>query len=296
VRCTPEQVVITGGTRQGVELVWSALKAGGARGVAVERPGWRGISETAADAGLRTVPVPVDEHGLIVERLWRQQANAVALAPAHQYPTGAVLSAARRVALVEWARARGALIVEDDYDAEYRYDRQPIGSLQGLAPEHVVYAGSTSKTLAPGIRLGWLVLPRSLAEQVAVRQGRRGGMPSPLNQLAFSDLVERGELDRHLRRQRRRYARRRELLLDELARKLPEASVSGAAAGLYVLVGLPDGVSETAALAAARPRGIAIEGAGGSTPALVAGYANLSDAAVAPAVEALVASIQEARN
>jgi GntR family transcriptional regulator/MocR family aminotransferase len=200
------------------------------------------------------------------------------------------------VALVEWARTRGALIVEDDYDAEYRYDRQPIGSLQGLAPEHVVYAGSTSKTLAPAIRLGWLVLPRSLAEQVAVLQGRRGGMPSPLNQLAFSDLIEHGELDRHLRRQRRRYGRRREALLDELARKLPQASVSGAAAGLYVLVGLPDGVSETATLTAARSRGIAIEGAGGSSPALVAGYANLPDAAVAPAVEALMASIQEARN
>src|SRR6185312_14627085 len=134
---TPEQVVITGGTRQGVELLWTVLAERGARCVAVERPGWRGMSETAADAGLHTVSLPVDEHGLVVERLERERVDAVALAPAHQYPTGAVLSAARRVALVEWARARDALIVEDDYDAEYRYDRQPIGSLQGLAPEHV---------------------------------------------------------------------------------------------------------------------------------------------------------------
>ncbi len=295
VRATPEQIVVTGGTRQGVELLWSELVAGGARRVAVEQPGWRGMSETATDAGLLTHPVPVDEHGLVVERLWHEQLDAVALAPAHQFPTGAVLSAARRLTLVEWARTHDTLIVEDDYDAEYRYDRQPIGSLQGLAPEHVAYAGSTSKTLAPAIRLGWLVLPSRLAEQLAVRQRRRGSMPSPLNQLALSDLIERGELDRHLRRQRRRYSRRREALLDALASKLPEASVSGAAAGLYIVVGLPDGVSEQVALEAARSRGIAIEGVGGSTPALVLGYANLADAAVVAAVEALAASLRDAR-
>ena len=247
MRATPEQIVITGGTRQGVELLWSVLVADGARRVAVEQPGWRGMSETAADVGLLPIPLPVDEHGLVVERLWREQVDAVALAPAHQFPTGAVLSAARRLELVEWARKHDALIVEDDYDAEYRYDRQPIGSLQGLAPEHVAYAGSTSKTLAPAIRLGWLVLPPRLAEQVATRQRRRGSMPSPLNQLALSDLIERGELDRHLRRQRRRYSRRREVLLEALARELPEARVSGAAAGLYVVVGLPEA-------SASRPR------------------------------------------
>ncbi len=295
VRATPEQIVITGGTRQGVELLWSVLMAGGARSVAVEQPGWRGMSETATDAGLLTLPLPVDEHGLAVERLRHEQVDAVALAPAHQYPTGAVLCAARRLTLVEWARTHDALIVEDDYDAEYRYDRHPIGSLQGLAPEHVVYAGSTSKTLAPAIRLGWLVLRHRLAEQVAARQRRRGSMPSPLNQLALSDLIERGELDRHLRRQRRRYSCRREVLLGALTRELPEARVSGAAAGLYVVVGLPDDISEQAALDAARARGIALEGVGGHSPALVLGYANLADAAVVPAVEALAASLRDAR-
>jgi GntR family transcriptional regulator/MocR family aminotransferase len=294
VRATPEQIVVTGGTRQGVELLWSVLVADGARCVAVEQPGWRGMSETALDAGLLTLALPVDEHGLVVERLGHQRVDAVALAPAHQFPSGTVLSAARRRALVEWARAHDALIVEDDYDAEYRYDRQPIGSLQGLAPEHVAYAGSTSKTLAPAMRLGWLVLAPRLAEQVAVRQGRRGSMPSPLNQLALSDLIERGELDRHLRRQRRRYSRRREALLEALARKLPEARVSGAAAGLYLVIGLPDGVSEKATLDQARSRGIAIEGVGGSSPALVIGYANLADAGVLPAVEALAASLHAA--
>jgi GntR family transcriptional regulator / MocR family aminotransferase len=188
------------------------------------------------------------------------------------------------------------LIVEDDYDAEYRYDRHPIGSLQGLAPEHVVYGGSTSKTLAPAMRLGWLVLPPPLAEKVAARQHRRGSVPAPLHQLALADLIERGELDRHLRRQRRCYSRRREALLEALARTLPEARVSGAAAGLYVVVGVPDGVDEQAVLAAARARGIALEGAAGPSPALVVGYANLSDAAVGQAVDALAASIRDAQD
>jgi GntR family transcriptional regulator / MocR family aminotransferase len=294
VRATLEQVVVTGGLRQGVELLWTVLAEGGTRRVAVEQPGWRGMSETACDAGLLTVPVPVDEHGIVVERLEREQVEAVAVAPAHQYPTGAVLASDRRLQLVAWARARDALIVEDDYDAEYRYDRQPIGSLQGLDPERVVYGGSTSKTLAPAVRLGWLVLPPRLVGQVLERQRRRGSMPSPLHQLALADLIERGELDRHLRRLRRRYSRRRDALLEALARKLPESQVSGAAAGLYVLVGLPKGVSEQAALAAARSHAIALEGAGGSSPALVVGYANLPDAAVDHAVDALAASIREA--
>lgn len=294
VRASAEQVVVSGGTRQGVSLVWSVLASQGARMVAAESPGWRGMVETAQDAGLQTVELPVDEHGLIVERLERVDVDAVALAPAHQYPTGAVLPAERRMALVEWARRAGAVIVEDDYDAEYRYDRQPIGSLQGLAPEHVIYAGSTSKTLAPAMRLGWLVLPSRLVDAVGACQRRRGGMPSPLIQLALADLIERGELDRHLRRQRRSYARRRETLLHALAHCLPETTVSGAAAGLYVVVGLPDGIDEQAALARARARGIALEGAGGATPALVIGYANLPDAAILPAVQALAESVRAA--
>jgi GntR family transcriptional regulator/MocR family aminotransferase len=292
VRTTPEQVVVTGGLRQGLELLWTVLASTGARRVALEQPGWRGMSETASDSGLLAIPIPVDEHGLIVGRLEHEQVDAVALAPAHQYPTGAVLSPDRRVALVAWARARNALIVEDDYDAEYRYDRHPIGSLQGLAPEHIAYGGSASKTLAPAVRLGWLVLPGRLAEKVAARQRRRGSMPAPLHQLALADLIERGELDRHLRRQRRRYSRRREALLDAFAHKLPEVCIAGAAAGLYIVVCLPDGTSESGVLAAARSRGIALEGAGGQSPALVVGYANLADGAALQAVDALAESIQ----
>jgi GntR family transcriptional regulator/MocR family aminotransferase len=293
VRADPEQIVVTNGLRQGIELLWSTLAAAGARRVAVEDPGWRGVRETAP-AGLQIVPLPVDGDGLIAERLRGARVDAVALAPAHQYPTGAVLSPARRSALLSWARERGALIVEDDYDAEYRYDRQPIGSLQGLAPEHVVYGGSTSKTIAPAVRLGWLVLPQRLVQPLAALQRTRGGTPSPLGQLALADLIERGDLDRHLRRQRRRYRRQREALLAALATELPEASVHGAAAGLYAVLRLPDRLSERAVLAAARSRGIALEALGGAKPALVIGYANLAHAAIAPAVAALAAGIRAA--
>ena len=294
VRADPEQIVVTNGLRQGIELLWSTLAAAGVRRVAVEDPGWRGIHQTATAAGLELVPLPVDGDGLIVERLAQEDVDVVAVAPAHQYPTGAVLSPTRRAALVAWAQKRDALIVEDDYDAEYRYDRQPVGSLQGLEPQRVVYGGSASKTLAPAVRLGWLALPERLVEPVAVLQRIRGGMPAPLEQLALGDLIQRGELDRHLRRQRRRYQRQRDALLAALASRLPEVSVHGAAAGLYAVLHLPEGLSEQAVLAAARSRGVALEGLAASAPALVVGYANLTDAAVEPAVAALAASIAQA--
>ncbi len=294
VRTDPAQIVVTNGLRQGIELLWSTLAAGGARRLAVEDPGWQGIRQTATAAELELVPLPVDDDGLIVERLEREDVDAVAVAPAHQYPTGAVLSPTRRAALVAWAQARDALIVEDDYDAEYRYDRQPIGSLQGLEPHRVVYGGSASKTLAPAVRLGWLALPGHLVKPISALQRLRGGMPTPLEQLALADLIDRGELDRHLRRQRRRYYRQREALLAALASQLPEVSIHGAAAGLYAVLRLPEGLSEQTVLAAARSRGISLEGLATDTPALVVGYANLADAAVEPAVAALAASIAQA--
>lgn len=295
VLTTPEQIVVTNGLRQGLGLLWAALAARGVRCVGAEHPGWRGVTETATDAGLTIARLPVDEQGLVVQRLAAHPGIGVAaVAPAHQYPSGAVLSPARRTELVAWARRTGALIVEDDYDAEYRYDRDPIGSLQGLAPDQVIYGGSASKSLAPGVRLGWLVLPGELAGALAALQLRRGGMPASLQQLAMADLVERGELDRHLRRQRRSYRRQRDALLAELDRRLPEVRVHGAAAGLFVVVHLPDGVREAAVLAAARAVGLSLEGLGGDTPGLVLGYANLPEAAVANAVDALAASVRAA--
>jgi GntR family transcriptional regulator/MocR family aminotransferase len=292
VRTTPGEIVVTNGLRQGLGLLWAALQATGARRIAAEQPGWRGVTDTAADAGLQIDELAVDEHGLVVERLAELAGvDAVVVAPAHQFPSGAVLSPARRTELVAWAQRTGALIVEDDYDAEYRYDREPIGSLQGLAPGHVVYGGSASKSLAPGVRLGWLVLPRDLAPALAAQQLRRGGMPSSLQQLALADLIARGELDRHLRRQRRAYRRQRDALLAELACRLPEVRVHGAAAGLFVVVHLPAGVDEARVLAAARAVGLSLEGLGGP-PGLVIGYANLPEAAVAGAVDALAACVR----
>ncbi len=296
VRTSPEEIVVTNGLRQGLGLLWAALAASGTRTVGAEQPGWRGVTETAADAGMDVAALPVDEHGLVVERLAdHPDLGVVVVAPAHQYPSGAVLSPERRTELVAWARRTGALIVEDDYDAEYRYDREPIGSLQGLAPERVVYGGSASKSLAPGVRLGWLALPRDLAPVLAALQLRRGGMPAALQQLALADLIDRGELDRHLRRQRRSYRRRRDALLAELRRRLPEAEVRGAAAGLFVVVYLPAGTDEAAVLAAAGAVGLALEGLQGDAPALIVGYANLSEAAVSSAVDALAASVRSAR-
>ncbi len=293
VRAGAERVVVTCGLRAGMDLLWRVLADGGATGVALERPGWAGMYETAAAAGLDVVHLELDGEGVVLGGL-AARVDAVALAPAHQYPTGTVLCAERRAALVAWARASGGLIVEDDYDAEYRYDRQPIGSLQGLAPDRVVYGGSTSKTLAPALRLGWLVLPGGLAEPLAALQRRRGAIPSTIDQLALADLIERGELDRHLRRQRRRYRQQRAALLAALATELPDARVGGAAAGLFAVVHLPPHTDEAAVLAAARSRGIALEGLGGASPGLVLGYANLPPAAIAPAVRALAASIEEA--
>jgi len=293
VRTSPGEIVVTNGMRQALALLWHALAASGTRHVAVEDPGWRGVTETASDVGLRITRVPVDEHGLVVQRLAAHpDVDVVVVAPAHQYPGGAVLSPQRRAALAAWARRRGALIVEDDYDAEYRYDRDPIGALQGLAPDLVVYGGSASKSLAPAIRLGWLALPQHLVAPIADVQRRRGGMPATLQQLTMAELVERGDLDRHLRRQRRRYRRRRDALLAQLATQLPEVRVHGAAAGLFVVLRLPEGLDEAAVVAAARRAGVALEGGGGDGPALVIGYANLPEAGVGRAVEVLAASIR----
>jgi GntR family transcriptional regulator/MocR family aminotransferase len=253
------------------------------------------MAQTAVDAGLDVVPVPGDRHGLVVERLAAlDDVGAVAVAPAHQYPSGAVMSPARRAALVAWAQDHDALIVEDDYDAEYRYDGEPIGAIQGLAPEHVAYGGSASKSLAPGLRLAWLVVPPQHVASVAALQRRRGGMPGTLEQLALADLIDRGELDRHLRRQRRRYRRQRDALLLALAKYLPSVEVQGAAAGLFVVLRLPDGVSEPQVLHFARAVGLAVEGVGGAEPAIVVGYANLAEAAIRSAVDALAASVRAA--
>ena len=212
--------------------------------------------QAAARVGLRAVPIQVDEDGLRVDLLQKTGAEAVVVTPAHHFPTGAVLSATRRAALVAWATDGHRLILEDDYDAEYRYDREPIGALQGLAPEHVLYAGSASKTLAPGLRLGWLIAPADLVRHLATAKQATDRGSASLEQLAFADFVSRGEFDRHLRRMRAVYRRRREQLLDALRRDAPDLRPAGASAGLHVVAWLPLWVSEAmVGTAGGGPRG-----------------------------------------
>jgi len=294
VRADPDQVLVTGGLRASLPLIWALLRARGARRVGVEQPGWARVPPSVRAGGLTAVGVPVDDDGLDPARLEGLDLDAAVVTPAHQFPTGAVLAPARRAALTAWARDRGALIVEDDYDAEFRYDRQPIGSLQGLAPDLVLYGGSASKTLAPALRLGWLVLPSRLtADWPADGPSSPAGTPPVLDQLALADLFERGEVDRHLRRQRNRYRRRRDALLGAVADRLPEIEIRGAAAGLFAVLLLPEGLDEAAIVAAAQARGVALEGLGtGRRPGLVAGYANLPEAGAAAAVAALATAIE----
>ena len=262
------RIVITNGFAQGQRLVLQVIRDQRRRGgdrrapvrVAMEDPGQIDTWRAAELHGLELVPIPVDDEGLIVERLANADAAVCVVTPAHEFPTGAVMSPERRAALVRWARDRDAFVLEDDYDAEYRYDREPIGAIQGLAPDRVIYAGSASKTLAPGLRLGWLILPAQLVEPFATSKfaGDRG-TPS-MEQLAFADFLSRGEFDRHLRRMRPIYRARRDALLTALAKHLPAVMPVGASAGLHVLALLPPGTDEAAVLARADTLDIAVDG------------------------------------
>jgi GntR family transcriptional regulator / MocR family aminotransferase len=297
----PERTVVCSGVTQGLVLLARVLRERGERTIAVEDPGFHLHRWCLERAGMRPVGVPVDADGLDVDALAATGARTVVVTPAHQMPTGVVLSPERRAALLTWAEDADGLIVEDDYDAEYRFDRGPVGALQGLAPERVVYAGSASKSFAHGLRLGWLVLPERLATPVAFERLASDGGGPVLEQLALADLIARGDLDRHLRRTRREYRRRRAALLAALAEHLPEAEVTGVAAGLHALVLLPDGVDEEALLQRAAAQGVAVQGLGAlrvtttGRPGVVLGYAHLPPPAIARAVAALGATARASR-
>jgi GntR family transcriptional regulator/MocR family aminotransferase len=208
-----------------------------------------------------------------------------------------VLAPERRAALLDWAARSGAIVLEDDYDAEYRYDRQPVGAVQGLAPELVAYAGSVSKTLAPGLRLGWLVAPERLLDGVTAAKASDDLGTPVVEQLALADFVERGELDRHLRRTRTVYRSRRDALVAALARRLPDCTPAGVAAGLHLVVHLPAGADEHAVLRAARSRGLGLSGLSEhriepGPPALLLGYGRIAEPAIDPAVRALADSLR----
>jgi GntR family transcriptional regulator / MocR family aminotransferase len=286
-------VVLCTGFAQGLRLVCHALRARGVTRVVVEDP-CHAVHRAAMQAlGLELIPIPVDEGGLRVERLRTVAAGAVFVTPAHQFPTGAVLAPERRAALLGWAAAHRALVIEDDYDAEYRYDREPIGALQGLAPDRVAYAGSVSKTLAPALRLGWLVLPGELvAEVTKLKRDEDLGSPA-LDQLAYADFLERGELDRHLRRTRLHYRRRRDILVAALRRHAPTLRVHGVAAGLHLLVELDPDADERGVITAAAGLSVGVYGVRAhrarhpGPPALLLGYGNLSNTAIVEGVKRL---------
>jgi GntR family transcriptional regulator / MocR family aminotransferase len=290
----PENVVICNGFAQGIALLVQVLAARGAKRLAVEDPSVDDDARPlAAAAGLDVVGVPVDRNGVDVEALDRTDADAVILTPSHQWPTGGVLPPESRTRVLRWAGERGALIVEDDYDAEYRYDRSPIGAIQGLAPDRVVYAGTASKTLAPGLRIGWLVVPPWLIDDLtAAKITADRGSPA-LDQLTFADFLAHGEFDRHLRRMRPVYRRRRDVLLAALHERLPDLRPAGIAAGLHLVAWLPPDLDEAALVAAAADRGLGVYGVApyrlqaGGDGGLIFGYSALGEAAIREGVAEL---------
>jgi GntR family transcriptional regulator / MocR family aminotransferase len=298
----PETIIITNGYAQAAALLMGVLAARGARTVAVEDPSASDDARPIAHAlGLSVVSVPVGDDGVRVDAVAQLDADVLILTPSHQWPTGGVLSPQARAAVLAWAQRTGALVLEDDYDAEYRYDRAPIGAMQGLDPGRVAYAGTASKTLAPGFRLGWLILPRELVEPFAEAKllADRG---SPIvDQLTFADFLSRGEFDRHLRRMRPIYRSRRDALLGALAEHLPELEPAGIAAGLHLVAWLPQDLDEATVIAAAAREEVAIAGvtpyrlSPASRGGLIFGYSNLNERAIADGVARLARAVSGLR-
>jgi GntR family transcriptional regulator/MocR family aminotransferase len=298
----PETIVITSGYAQAVPLLMGVLAARGARTVAVEDPSASDDARPIAQAlGLNVVGVPVGGDGVHVDALAELDADILILTPSHQWPTGGVLSPQARAAVLGWAQRTGALVLEDDYDAEYRYDRAPIGAMQGLDPERVAYAGTASKTLAPGFRLGWLILPRELLEPVAEAKLLADRGSPILDQLTFADFLSRGEFDRHLRRMRPTYRSRRDALLTALAQHLPELEPAGIAAGLHLVAWLPQDLEEATVIAAAAREGVAVAGVSPYrlSPAprggFIFGYSNLNERAITDGIVRLARAVSGLR-
>ncbi|WP_326706224.1 PLP-dependent aminotransferase family protein [Streptomyces cyaneofuscatus] len=307
VRAAPERIVLCSGAAHGLRLLADVV-GGPWAAEAYGLPFHRGL---LAAHGVGTRPVGVDGDGARVGELTRRD-RAVLLTPAHQFPTGGPLHPSRRAAVVDWARSTGGLVVEDDYDGEFRYDRQPVGAVQGLDPEHVVLLGSVSKSLSPALRIGWMVLPERLVAPVVAAKGEREQFSSATDQLTLADFVDSGAYDRHVRRMRQRHRRRRDQLVAALEQRAPHVRVTGIAAGLHAVVELPPG-TERSVVRAAAWQGLAVEGladyrhpgaeqtdgeradgaradgarADGARDGLVVGYATPAEHAYPEALEAL---------
>jgi GntR family transcriptional regulator / MocR family aminotransferase len=300
----PERIVVCSGFAQALALIAAVLPRRAT--VAMEDPCLKDHRDVIRAAGHEILPVRVDQGGAKIDdlvggarrgrdrgaRVAGRGADAVVVTPAHQIGLGATLAPERRAALAAWARDDGGLVLEDDYDGEFRYDRQPVGALQALAPAHIAYAGTASKALAPALRLAWLVLPEPLVEPVVEAKRLADSATPAIEQLALANLIESGALDRHLRRARTRYRRRRDALLEALP---PTVNALGVAAGLHVTLALPpDGPGEDELVEAARRRSLALSSLRrfwhdpeGRPPHLMVGYATPPDHAFPRAVELL---------
>ncbi|MFD8548325.1 PLP-dependent aminotransferase family protein [Streptomyces sp. NPDC059649] len=297
VRTDPGRIVICSGFAHALRLLFPAVLPGP---LAVESYGLPFHRQLLAAAGTVTHPLAVDELGADPGQLAElDDVRTVLLTPAHQFPTGVPLHPDRRAAVINWARATGGYVIEDDYDGEFRYDRRPVGALQGLDPERVIHLGSVSKSLSPAVRLGWMVLPGRLVDAVLAAKGEREAWAGVTDQLTLAEFVTYGAYDRHLRRMRQRYRRRRDQLVAAVAGQAPQLEVTGIAAGLHAVLQLPDGAGaadERAALRAARWQGLALDGLSEyhhpDAPApprhgLVVGYATPSESAFPAALAAL---------
>ncbi|MET7936402.1 PLP-dependent aminotransferase family protein [Streptomyces sp. NPDC005322] len=278
IRADPDEIVVVAGTAQALGLLGRTVHDDGIRTIAVEDPGSLGARQHLRHQRLETPPVPVDAEGVRVDALRERGAPAVLLTPAHQFPTGVVLGADRRRELMRWA-GQGGLIVEDDYDAEHRYDRPPVPALRSMIPEHVWYAGSVSKLLAPALRVGWVLAPPRYRDALVEAKRYADLGNSVLPQLVLARLMESGELERRLRQVRLRHRRRRDVMVGAVRDRLPGALVHGAAAGLHLMVTFDAGFADTDLAAAALARGVKVQPLSwhsqrpGHPPGLVLGYA-----------------------
>jgi GntR family transcriptional regulator/MocR family aminotransferase len=294
VICEPDHVIVVQGATQGVDLVLRVLRETGAVRIAVEDPSLDRQHKQIVGLGLELVGQPVDRDGLIVAGL---DADGVIVSPAHQFPTGAVLSGARRRELLAWSRDTGGLIIEDDYDAEFRYDREPVRALQGMGPERVIYTGTTSKTLAPALRIGWLVVPEQLVEPLSAMKELLDDLSPTLEQIALAQLLERGHYQRHIRRTRGVYRARRDRLAAALAEHFPGHGVFGVAAGLSVVLDLPSRTDDREIERAALQAGLRVEALSRyaiqdrGSRGLVIGYGRVHEAAIGPAIAALSSAV-----
>ncbi|MDB5529521.1 MAG: GntR family transcriptional regulator [Devosia sp.] len=297
VIATPDQIVVTGGFEASRSLFARALRKVGVAAMAIEDPGHTNLAALIA-AGLELVKVPVDAFGIDIEKVTSTTVAAALVTPSHQYPTGVVLSPERRHNLLAWLRERNGFVLEDDYDAEFRYDRRPVAALQGLDPNTVVYAGTASKALAPALRLGWLVVPHRLLEDLQAEQRISDYGVSRIDQHALAVLITSGEYDRHLRRMRLQYRRRRQMLINALAEFMPDATVTGIAAGLHASVTVPRHYDEEKFASVAARMGLAVSmlthhfiATGPASTTLLVGFSTVSESNIRPGIRALATAL-----